>query len=69
MKNFKIIFVILMILFKTGNVLSKESIFIVNNIKVDKDSFKNKEELINTAYKKGFKKLNNKILLRKILLK
>ena len=39
MKNFKIIFVILMILFKTGNVLSKESIFIVNNIKVDKDSF------------------------------
>ena len=49
-----------MILFKTGNVLSKESIFIVNNIKVDKDSFKNKEELINTAFKKGFLKLNNK---------
>ena len=69
MKNFKIIFVILMILFKTGNVLSKESIFIVNNIKVDKDSFKNKEELINTAFKKGFLKLNNKILLEEDFIK
>ena len=58
-----------MILFKTGNVLSNESIFIVNNIKVDKISFKNKEELINTAFKKGFLKLNNKILLEEDFIK
>ena len=32
----------------------KKVFFIVNNIKVDKDSFKNKEELINTAFKKDF---------------
>ena len=65
MKNIKYIFVILIILFKTGNVLSTESIFTVNNIQVNKNSFKNKEELINIAFKKGFEKLNNKILLEK----
>ena len=40
-----------------------ESIFTVNNIQVNKNTFKNKEELINLAFKKGFKKLNSKILL------
>ncbi len=65
MKYFKIIYIILIILLKTGNNLYADSIFIVNNIKVNKDSFKNKEELINIAFKKGFEKLNNKILLEK----
>jgi len=65
MKYFKIITVILIILFKTGNNLYAESIFTVNNIEVNKDSFKNKEELINIAFKKGFEKLNSKILLEK----
>ena len=63
MKNIKLIFIILIILFKTGNVLSSESIFTVNNIQVNKNTFKNNEELINIAFKKGFKKLNSKILL------
>ena len=63
MKKLKLIFTILIILFKTGNVLSVESIFTVNNIQVNKNTFKNKEELINIAFKKGFKKLNSKILL------
>ena len=63
MKKLKLIFTILIILFKTGNVLSVESIFTVNNIQVNKNTFKNKEELINLAFKKGFKKLNSKILL------
>ena len=65
MKYFKIITLILIILLKTGNNLSAESIFTVNNIEVNKNSFKNKEELINIAFKKGFEKLNSKILLEK----
>ena len=63
MKKLKLIFTILIILFKTGNVLSVESIFTVNNIQVNKNTYKNKEELINIAFKKGFQKLNSKILL------
>ena len=69
MKNLKFIIFILIILLKTGNVLCIESIFTVNNIKVNKNSFKNKEELINIAFKKGFEKLNNKILLEEDLIK
>ncbi len=65
MKYFKIITYILIILLKTGNNLYAESIFTVNNIQVNKNSFKNKDELINIAFKKGFEKLNNKILLEK----
>ena len=65
MKYFKIITIILIILLKTGNNLYAESIFTVNNIEVNKNSFKNKEELINIAFKKGFEKLNSKILLEK----
>jgi len=63
MKNLKLILLILIILFKTGNVLSIESIFTVNNIEINKNTFKNKEELINIAFRKGFEKLNSKILL------
>ena len=65
MKNINFICIILIILFKTGNVLCIESIFTVNNIEVNKNAFKNKEELINIAFKKGFEKLNSKILLEK----
>ena len=65
MKYYKFFTIILIILLKTGNNLSAESIFTVNNIQVNKNSFKNKEELINIAFKKGFKKLNSKILLDK----
>ena len=69
MKNFNFILFILIILFKTGNVLSIESIFTVNNIQVNKNTFKNKEELINIAFRKGFEKLHNKILLEKDYIK
>ena len=51
MKNYKFIISILIILFQTGNVLSVESIFTVNNIQVNKNTFKNKEELININLK------------------
>ncbi len=57
MKNFKYILTILIILFHTGNVLSTESIFTVKNIQVNKNTYKNKEELINIAFRKGFEKL------------
>ena len=60
MKYLKFIIVILIILFKTGNNLYAESIFTVNNVQVNKNSFKNKEELINIAFRKGFEKLNNR---------
>ena len=43
MKKFKFIFTILIILFKTGNVLSDSSIFTVNNILVNKNAYNNKE--------------------------
>ena len=69
MKYFKFITIILIILFKTGNYLYAESIFTVNNIQINKNTFKNKEELINIAFRKGFEKLNNKILLEKDYLK
>ena len=69
MKYYKFITIILVILFKTGNYLYAESIFTVNNIQVNKNSFKNKEELINIAFRKGFEKLNNKILLEKHYIK
>ena len=54
MKYFKIITIILIILLKTGNNLYAE-IFTVNNVQVNKNSFKNKEELINIAFKKDLK--------------
>ncbi len=69
MKKYKFIVYILIILFKTETVLSETSIFTVNNILVNKNTYKNKEELINIAFLKGFKKLNNKILLEKDLIK
>ena len=69
MKYYKFIIIILIIFLKTGNDLYAESIFTVNNIQVNKNSFKNKEELINIAFKQGFKKLNSKILLNKDYIK
>ena len=54
---------ILIILFKTGNVLSNSNIFNVNNIKINKETYKNQENLVNQAFKKGFDKLTKRILL------
>ena len=54
-----------MIFFKTGNVLSEQSIFTVNNLKMVKKNYNNIDDLTNDAFRKGFKKLNKKILLDK----
>ena len=63
MKNLVFIFCILIILFKTGNVLSNNNIFNVNNIKIDGKIYENKEKVINQAFKKGYKDLINRLLL------
>ena len=56
---------ILIFLVKTETVLSAESIFNVNNIKIEAKTYNNKEIFLNTAFKKGFKKLIERILLKK----
>jgi len=63
MKNLIFICCILIILFKTGNVLSDNNIFNVNNVEISKEIYTNKEKLSNQAFKKGFKELINRLLL------
>lgn len=69
MNIYKLSIFIIVILIKTGNVLSNESIFTVNNIEINKNSFKNNDQLIELAFKAGFQQLNNKILLEKDIVK
>ena len=64
MKLFKYILIILVVFLKTGNVLSENKIFDVNNIEVEKKGRISNEALANEAIKKGFKELLNKILLK-----
>ncbi len=65
MKSFNYIILILVIFFKTGNVLSKDNVFNVNNIQIIKTSSISNEQLANQAIKKGYKELVEKILLDK----
>ena len=64
MKNLILIFYILIILTKTGNVLSNNAIFDVNNIEINKAFSKNREELIKEAFRKSFDQLINRLLLK-----
>ncbi len=63
MKNLIFICCILIIFFKTGNVLSSNKIFNVNNIEINKEISQNREKLVNQAFLKGFDKLINRLLL------
>ena len=63
MKNLIFISFIIIILFKTGNVLSNNNIFNVNNIEITKKISQNREKLINQAFLKGFDKLISRLLL------
>ena len=63
MNYYKLILIILIVFFKTGNVLSVSNIFDVNNIEIEKKGKISNEVLANRAIKKGFKELINKILL------
>lgn len=65
MKNVLFIFYILIILFKTETVLSDNKIFNVNNIEINKENSKNTEKLVFEAFKNGFNKLINRLLLEK----
>ena len=63
MNCIKIILIILVIFFKTGNVLSSENIFNVNNIEISKKKDVSNKKLVNSAIKKGFNELTDRILL------
>ena len=65
---FKIFFSYLSYFLKTGNVLSLDNIFNVNNIEIVKKPNDSIEQLTNRAIKK-FKELSNKILLTEDLKK
>ena len=64
MKYLKILLFILVIFSKTGNVLSKENLFNVNNVELTKNPNTSNEEMANKAIKLGFDKLMSKILLK-----
>ena len=64
MSYYKILIFILVIFLKTGNVLSLENIFNVNNIEITKKSNNSNDDLANKAIKKGFRELLEKILLK-----
>ena len=63
MKLNKIIILILVIFIKTGNVLSQDSIFNVNNIEIIKKTNTSNKDIANQAIKKAYLKLIDKILL------
>ena len=65
MKSLKLIIFILVIFLKTGNNLSADNLFFVNNIEIAKKTSNNIETLANEAIKKGFRELINKVLLKK----
>jgi len=69
MKSYKLYLFILIVFFKTGNVLSNPNIFHVNNITVDEKNSDSNEVLANQAIQKGFKELINKILLKEDLIR
>ena len=64
MKFFIYIISILIVLFKTGNVLSDSNLFNVNNIEISTKEIKNKQNLVNKAFKKGFEELISRLLLK-----
>ena len=68
MKSFKFITFILVIFLKTGNVLSQDSIFNVNNIEIIKKTNTSNQDIANQAIKKAYLKLIDKILLIALLL-
>ena len=64
MKNLIFIISIIIILFKTGNVLSENNIFNVNNIEINEKKSLNKDKLANRAFKEAFDQLIYRLLLK-----
>ena len=69
MNFFKQIFIILVIFFQTGNLLSDNSIFSVNNILLEKKGNISNAKLANQAIKIGFSLLTERILLDEDIIK
>ena len=63
MKLYILITFILILFFRTGNVLSEDEIFNVNNLELIKKPNKSYNELTNEAINKGFEELIERILL------
>ncbi len=64
MKLFTIIILILVIFFKTGNLLSENNLFNVNNILLEKNDNDSSKQLANKAINEAFNVLIKKILLK-----
>jgi len=64
MNKFFFIFLIIMLLIKTGNVFSADNIFNVDNIYVDTKKNKKREELFDNAVAEAFAKLTKRILIQ-----
>lgn len=65
MKLLKQIIIILIVFFKTGNLLSENNLFNVNNILIKKKDNSSNNQLANKAINKAFDQLSKKILLKK----
>ena len=65
MKLLKQILIILIVFFKTGNLLSDNNLFNVNNILVNKKDNLSNNQLANKAIKEAFDQLSKRILLKK----
>ena len=65
MNKIKLLIIIIILLLKTGNVLSVESIFNVNNIELDGKFYSNKQKSINKGFIDGFDKLIKRIALKR----
>ena len=62
----KFLFILIIVfLLKTENVFSKNSIFDVDNIIIDQKSKISNNQILDTAFQRGFVKLSQKILLNK----
>ena len=69
MKLLKQIIFILVIFLKTGNLLSDNNLFNVNNIILEKKAKYSTKELANQAIEEAFSELLKKILLKEIFQK
>ena len=65
MKSFKSLIFILVIFFKTGNVLSESTLFNVNNVEIFGNLSANNQFFVKEAIKKGFDEMIKKALLEK----
>ena len=65
MKSFKLIILILVVFLKTGNVLSENNLFSVNNILIEKNDNFSSKQLANKAIKDAYMQLIKRILLKK----